>query len=357
MVWGWYTFQKLSFLPAEFFAEAKCFCREKILLGNFSCFLCVKCLSAQERLYDNIHISWLMLSRAVIGIFRSKTEVKRNKSSCRGVFYLGLSTLFFTFERCVDFSKIFLPSFKAVQRFWRNFFQRVMDDDDRRKTFFLASCSEYSSLIYRVVTMEYRTSDRGSACACISSESALRELSAAVVRQANSSIFHCASWASNFCAWPCHCNPTFLLKRRSSCSNNHSVTWSFLFEESRLSTRCGKVGVQSQHRRSNSRVTVPIEANRNAHNEWYELFSFFETLFYKLPFPLPWWSREFLVKNLQVVGGQLRKPPVHFRRDCIGRSTSIQCVQLQPSMNSDLGNGSFWVEIRDANLVDRSTHK
>ena len=49
------------------------------------------------------------------------------------------------------------------------FSKRVTDDDDRRKTFFLASCSEYSSLIYRVVTMEYRTGDRGNAC--ISSES------------------------------------------------------------------------------------------------------------------------------------------------------------------------------------------
>ena len=41
--------------------------------------------------------------------------------------------------------------------------KRVTDDDDRRKTFFLASCSEYSSLIFRVVTMEYRrsTGDQG----------------------------------------------------------------------------------------------------------------------------------------------------------------------------------------------------
>ena len=37
-------------------------------------------------------------------------------------------------------------------------------------------------------------------------------------------------------------HPTFLSKRRSSCSSKHSITWSFLFEASRLSTRCGKVG-------------------------------------------------------------------------------------------------------------------
>ena len=63
------------------------------------------------------------------------------------------------------------------------------------------------------------------------------------------------------------------------------------------------------------------------------------------------------MKNLQVAGGQLRNPPVHFRRDSIGRSTSIQYVQIEPGMNSGLGNGSFWVEIRDAKHVDQSIHK
>ena len=62
--------------------------------------------------------------------------------------------------------------FQSRPTFLAGFFsKRVTDDDDRRKTFFLASCSEYSSLIYRVVTMEYRTGDRGDAC--ISSRSAL----------------------------------------------------------------------------------------------------------------------------------------------------------------------------------------
>ena len=43
------------------------------------------------------------------------------------------------------------------------FSKTVTDDVDPRKILFLASCSEYSSLIYRIVTMEYRTSDRGGA--------------------------------------------------------------------------------------------------------------------------------------------------------------------------------------------------
>ena len=52
--------------------------------------------------------------------------------------------------------------FQSRPTFLAGFFsKRVTDDDDRRKTFFLASCGEYSSLICPVVTMEYRTSDRG----------------------------------------------------------------------------------------------------------------------------------------------------------------------------------------------------
>ena len=42
--------------------------------------------------------------------------------------------------------------------------------------------------------------------------------------------------------------------------------------------------------------------------------------------------------------------------DCIWRSISIQHVQIEAALNSDPGNDSFWVEIRDAKHVDRSTH-
>ena len=40
--------------------------------------------------------------------------------------------------------------------------------------------------------------------------------------------------------------------------------------------------------------------------------------------------------------------------DCIWRLTSIQYVQIEAGVNSDLGNGFFWVEIRDAKHVDHS---
>ena len=129
-----------------------------------------------------------MLNSAVMGIFRSKIEVKSSKSFCRGKFLLVLfNPLFYvwTMRRCF---KNIPAKFQSRPTFLAGFFSKwVTDDDDRRKTFFLASRSEYSSLIYRIVTMEYRTGDRGSACIfhdpVSSGESALRELSAAVVQQ------------------------------------------------------------------------------------------------------------------------------------------------------------------------------
>ena len=83
------------------------------------------------------------------------------KVFAEGIFYLCLSILFFTFERCVNVFKNIPAKFQSRPTFLAGFFsKRVTDDDDRRKTFLLASCSEYRSLNYRVVTMEYRTSDR-----------------------------------------------------------------------------------------------------------------------------------------------------------------------------------------------------
>ena len=40
--------------------------------------------------------------------------------------------------------------------------------------------------------------------------------------------------------------------------------------------------------------------------------------------------------------------------DCIWRSISIQNVQIEAGVNSDLGDGSFWVKLRDAKYVHHS---
>ena len=103
-----------------------------------------------------------MLHRAVMGIFMSKIEVKSSKSFCRGNFLFVPFHPFFhvwTMRQCF---KNIPAKFQSRPTLLAGFFsKRVTDDDDRRKTFFLASCGECSSLIYCVVTMEYRTSDRG----------------------------------------------------------------------------------------------------------------------------------------------------------------------------------------------------
>ena len=105
-----------------------------------------------------------MLNLAVMGIFKSKIEVKSGKSFCRGNFlFVPFNLLFYVWTMRQCFKNI-PAKFQSRPTFLAGFFsKRVTDDDDRRKTFFLASCSEYSSLNYRVVTMEYRTSDRGMA--------------------------------------------------------------------------------------------------------------------------------------------------------------------------------------------------
>ena len=65
----------------------------------------------------------------------------------------------------------------------------------------------------------------------------------------------------------------------------------------------------------------------------FHFFSFFKTLFYtKLPFPLPWWSKDLLVKNLQVTGGQLRNPPVQIRRDLWLHDLAIDQHPLCPNL-------------------------
>ena len=84
-----------------------------------------------------------MLNHAVMGIFGQKSRQKIAKVFAKGIFYLCLSSLFFTFQRRVNVSNVFLPSFKAVRRFWRNFFQKS-GGRRRSKTFFLASRGEQS---------------------------------------------------------------------------------------------------------------------------------------------------------------------------------------------------------------------
>ena len=65
---------------------------------------------------------------------------------------------------------------------------------------------------------------------------------------------------------------------------------------------------------------------------------------------MSWWCR------WRAVNFEIHLWSSGMNADCIWRSISIQHVQIEADLNSDPGNDSFWVEIRDAKHVDRSTH-
>ena len=67
---------------------------------------------------------------------------------------------------------------------------------------------------------------------------------------------------------------------------------------------------------------------------------------------ISWWR----ICRWRAVNFEIHLCSSEMKSDCIWRSISIQYVQIEPGVYSDLGNGSFWVEIRDAKHVDRSSH-
>ena len=205
-----------------------------------------------------------------MGIFRSKIEVKSRKSLQRE-FLLFLSILFFTFERCVNVSKIFLPSFKVVRRFWRDFFQKS-DGRRRSKEAFLPPFrGEYSSLIHRVVTMvmEYRIVE----CPLAIATSDVCTLPARPLQILQLS-FEKLSVVVEL--------PTFVDDHVAIYVNFSFKVKKLLFEQTfchlmfpvrgrRRSVE--KVRIQSQHGRSSSRLAVPVIANRQAHSGYALLFT------------------------------------------------------------------------------------
>ena len=90
-------------------------------------------------------------------------------------------------------------------------------------------------------------------------------------------------------------------------------------------------------------------------------FFHFLKLFFctKLPFPyhgdqkISWWR----ICRWRAVNFEIHLCSSDMKSDCIWRSISIQYVQVEPGVNSDLGNGSFRVEIRDAKHVDLITSR
>ena len=66
---------------------------------------------------------------------------------------------------------------------------------------------------------------------------------------------------------------------------------------------------------------------------------------------ISWWR----ICRWRAVNFEIHLCSSDMKSDWIWRSISIQYVQIEPGVNSDLGNGSFWVEIRDAKHVDLLT--
>ena len=67
---------------------------------------------------------------------------------------------------------------------------------------------------------------------------------------------------------------------------------------------------------------------------------------------ISWWR----ICRWRAVNFEIHLCSSDMKSDCIWQSISIQYVQIKPGVNSDLGYGFFWVEIRDAKNVDRSSH-
>ena len=73
--------------------------------------------------------------------------------------------------------------------------------------------------------------------------------------------------------------------------------------------------------------------------------------FYRGDQKMSWWCK------WRAVNFEIHLWSSGMNADCIWRSISIQHVQIEAGSNSDPGNDSFSVEIRDAKHVDRSTHQ
>ena len=68
---------------------------------------------------------------------------------------------------------------------------------------------------------------------------------------------------------------------------------------------------------------------------------------------ISWWR----IGRWRAVNFEIHLCSSDMKSDCIWRSISIQYVQIDPDVNSDLRNGSFGVEIRDTKHVDLLTSR
>ena len=178
VVWGSYTFQKLSFLPPEFFRRCKMFLQRNFFISQFLPVFFVWNVSPHKKecipTFKSLGKCW---TRAVMGIFRWKIEVKSSKSFCRGNFlFVPFNPLFYVWTMRQCFKNIPAKVSKPSDVSGRIFFQKSYGRR-RSKEDFLPRFMWWVQLLNFAALLPWSTVPAIAACACISSESALRELS------------------------------------------------------------------------------------------------------------------------------------------------------------------------------------
>ena len=117
-------FKSCRFCHLNFFADAKCFCRENFLLDNFQLFsFCEMSLRTKKNVCQHSHLLVNAEPRC-FRHFRSKIEVKSSKSFCRGnLLFVPFNHLFYiwTMRQCL---KNILATFQSLPTFLAGFFPK-----------------------------------------------------------------------------------------------------------------------------------------------------------------------------------------------------------------------------------------
>ena len=88
----------------------------------------------------------------------------------------------------------------------------------------------------------------------------------------------------------------------------------------------------------------------------FTFFHFSKLLYTKLQFPLPWWSKDLAGGESAGDGRSSSKSTCQvpaWSLTAFGDRPASGMSKFSASVNSDLGNGSFWLEIPHAEHVDR----
>ena len=108
-------------------------------------------------MYTNIHIFWEMLNRVVVGLFRSKMEVKRSKSVCRGILLFSLFNPLFYIWMMRRESKNIPAKFQNCPTFLAWFFSQKSDGQQRSKEDFYLRSTWWAQVLKPSVLLSWST--------------------------------------------------------------------------------------------------------------------------------------------------------------------------------------------------------